>query len=221
MAALATVDNLPEKAKNMLQTRPVPELTTDAADFYEAVQEISSNVMAIQILVERTDAELTDLMTSHRLSVNVLDRLSAPDRASLLGISDHRVPTLANWFEFICRQVHEAYVSMEPLRCDDQGDFVQGEADRITSAYRKVYGMVLGAVPNFTYSLGSCETDDNRGLAIFVQYGNNKIGRFDCAVYDGAVVKADTGSYEIAAKMVFCMLCEDVGVERASRASVA
>ena len=221
MAALATVDNLPEKAKNMLQTRPASEPAADLVVFHEAVQDILPNAMAIQILVERTDTELTDLMTGYQLSAIVLNRLSAPDRASLLDISDHRVPTLANWFEFICRQVHEAYVSMEPLRCDDQGDFVQGEADRITSAYRKVYGMVLGAVPNFTYSLGSCETDDNRGLAIFVQYGNNKIGRFDCAVDDGAVVKVDTGSYEIAAKTVFCMLCVDVGVERASRAPVA
>ena len=221
MAALATVDNLPEKAKNMLQTRPVPELTTDAADFYEAVQEISPNAMAIQILVERTDTELADLMTGYQLSAIVLNRLSAPDRASLLDISDHRVPTLANWFEFICQRIDKAYISMEPLRCDDQGDFVQGEANRITRAYREVYGLVLGVVPDFTYSLGSCETDDNRGLAIFVQYGNSKIGRFDCAVDDGAVVKVDTGSYEIAAKTVFCMLCVDVGVERASRAPVA
>ncbi len=207
----------------MLQTRQAPESAANLGEFCEVVQEIASNAMAVQLLAERTGADLTDLMTSYQLSAAVLGRLSAPDRASLLGISDHRVPTLADWFEFICRQVHEAYVSMDPLRCNDaQGDFVQGEANRITRAYREVYELVLGVVPDFTYSFGSCETGDTKGgLAIFVQYGNSKIGRFDCAVDDGAVVKVDTGSYEIAAKTVFCMLCEDVGVERASKASFA
>src|SRR3989344_7895262 len=146
VAALATVDNLPEKAKNMLQTRPASEPAADLVVFHEAVQDILPNAMAIQILVERTDTELTDLMTGYQLSAIVLNRLSAPDRASLLDISDHRVPTLANWFEFICQRIDKAYISMEPLRCDDQGDFVQGEANRITRAYREVYGLVLGVV---------------------------------------------------------------------------